>query len=157
AIRAEEREAAVDRVKTMDDVIAETVSGQRIVATLLACFAGLALILASLGLYGVLTFAFAARLPELAIRSALGSTPRALIYLVGREGIALVVAGLGIGFVAMVPVQSLLKQFIFDAGPLNVYVYAVVLATLLTVGVAAVFIPAVRASRIDPIRILRAE
>src|SRR5438105_9332249 len=79
AIRTEEREAAVDRVRTMDDVIAETVSAQRIVAGLLASFAVLAVVLASVGLYSVLTFTVAARLPELAIRAALGSTPSALV------------------------------------------------------------------------------
>jgi putative ABC transport system permease protein len=155
AIRTEEREAAVDRARAMDDVIAETVSAQRIVATLLASFAVLALILASLGLYGVLTFTVAARLPELAIRAALGSTPRALVALVGREGIALVAVGLGIGLAAMVPLQPLLKRFIFDVGPLSASLSAVVLSILVSVGAAAVSVPALRVARIDPIRILR--
>jgi putative ABC transport system permease protein len=157
AIRTEEREAAVDRVRTMDDVIAETVSAQRIVATLLASFAVLALVLASVGLYSVLTFTVAARLPELAIRAALGSTPRALVGLVGREGVALIAVGLAIGLAAMVPLHPLLKQFIFDVGPLSASLYAAVLSILLTVGVVAVAIPALRVARIDPIRVLRGE
>jgi putative ABC transport system permease protein len=156
-IRTGEREAAVDRVRTMDDVIADTVSAQRIVATLLACFAALALVLASLGLYSVLTFMVAARLPELAIRAALGCTPRALVGLVGREGIALVAAGLGVGLAAMLPLQPLLRRFIFDVGPLSVVLCAAVLSILLFVGVTSVAVPALRAARIDPIRILRAE
>jgi len=157
AIGTEEREAAVDRVRSMDDAIAETVSAQRIVATLLACFAALALVLASVGLYSVLTFTVAARLPELALRAALGATPRGLIALVGREGIALVAVGLGIGLVAMIPLQGLLRQFIFDVAPLDAPLYGAVLSILLAVGVAAVAIPAWRAARIDPIRILRGE
>jgi putative ABC transport system permease protein len=157
AIAAEEREAAVDRVRPMDDVIADTVSAQRIVATLLACFAVLALVLASLGLYSVLTFTVAARLPELAIRAALGSTPRGLIALVSREGIALIAVGLGLGLAAMIPLQGLLRRFIFDVAPLNGPLCAAVLAILLAVGATAVAVPAFRASRIDPIRILRGE
>jgi putative ABC transport system permease protein len=157
AVRTEEREAAIDRVQTMDDVIAETVSAQRIVAALLASFAVLALVLACVGLCSVLTFMVAARLPELAIRAALGSTPRALVGLVGREGVVLIASGLGIGLAAMVPLQPLLKQFVFDVDPLSASLCAAVLSILLTVGVITVAVPAWRAARIDPIRILRGE
>ena len=129
-LRSEEREAAVDRVRTMDDVIAETVSAQRIVAALLASFGVLALVLASLGLDGLLSFAVAARLPEFAIRAALGSTPRALIARVGREGIALVAVGCAIGLAVMVPLQPLLKRFVFDVGPLSVALGAAVFSIL---------------------------
>jgi putative ABC transport system permease protein len=157
AIGAEDREAAIDRVMSMDDVIAGTVSAQRIAASLLACFAVLALVLASVGLYSVLTFTVAARLPELAIRAALGSTPRGLLGLVGREGVALIVAGLAVGLAAMIPLQGVLKQYVYDAAELSAAWCAAVLAILLAVGVAAVALPALRAARIDPIRILRGE
>jgi putative ABC transport system permease protein len=157
AIRTEEPEAAVDRVMTMEEVIADSVSAQRIVATLLVCFAVLALLLASLGLYSVLTFTVVARLPELAIRAALGSTPRALVALVGGEGIALVAVGVGIGFAGMVPLQPLLNRFILDVGPLSAPLCAAVLAILLAIGAAAVAVPAWRAARVDPIRVLRGD
>jgi ABC-type antimicrobial peptide transport system permease subunit len=157
AIRTEEPEAAVDRVMTMEEVIADSVSAQRIVATLLACFAVLALLLASLGLYSVLTFTVVARLPELAIRAALGSTPRGLVGLVGGEGIALVAVGVGIGLAGMVPLQPLLNRFILDVGPLSAPLCAAVLAILLAIGTAAVAVPAWRAGRIDPIRFLRGD
>jgi predicted permease len=157
AIRTEEPEAAVDRVMTMQDVIADSVSAQRIVATLLVCFAVLALVLASLGLYSVLTFTVVARLPELAIRAALGATPRGLVGLVGREGIALVAVGVGIGLAAMAPLQPLLNRFFLDVGPLSAPLFAAVLSILLAVGVTAVAVPALRAARIDPIRVLRGD
>jgi putative ABC transport system permease protein len=157
AIGAVEREAAVDRVMSMDDVISGTVSAQRIVATLLACFAVLALLLATLGLYSVLTFTVTARMPELAIRAALGSTPRGLLALVGREGVALVAIGLGTGLAAMVPLQGVLRRYVLDSAELSATLCAAVLAMLLAVGTAAVIFPALRAARIDPIRILRGE
>jgi len=157
AIAAEEREAAVDRIQTMDNVIADTVSAQRIVATLLASFAVLALLLAGVGLYGVLTFTATARLPELAIRAALGSTPRGLAGLVGQEGGALVACGLAIGFAAMLPLYPLVRRFIFEVGPLSVSVCGAVGTILVAIAVLAVAIPAFRAARIDPMRILRGE
>jgi len=157
AIRSDEPEAALDRVKTMDEVVADSVSAQRIVGTLLACFAALALILASLGLYSLVTFTVIARLPELAIRSALGSTPLALAGLAGREGLALVLAGLGIGMAAIVPLHGLLSHYVDDAGRLSAAVLGAVLLLMLVTGVSAVIFPALRAARIDPTRILRSE
>jgi len=157
AIHSEEPEAAVDHVKTMDEVVADSVSAQRIVATLLLCFAGLALVLAGLGLYSLVTFTAAARLPELAIRGALGATPRALIQLVGREGMALVAAGLITGLVAMIPLRPLLTKYVFEVTPVSLPAFVLVLLVLLAVGGAAVLVPAIRAVRTDPIRVLRQE
>jgi ABC-type antimicrobial peptide transport system permease subunit len=155
ALRTEEPDAALDHVKSMDDVVSDSVSAQRIVATLLLCFAVLALVLASLGLYSLVTFSVVARLPELAIRSALGSTPGALVALVGREGIALVAAGLGIGLAAVVPLRPLLTKFVFDVGQIGALVFGAVLLTLSICAAVAVAVPALRAARIDPIRVLR--
>jgi len=157
AIHSEEPEAAVDHVKTMDEVVADSVSAQRIVATLLLCFAGLALVLAGLGLYSLVTFTAVARLPELAIRGALGASPRALIQLVGREGVALVAAGLVTGLAAMIPLRPLLTKYVFEVSPIGVPAFGLVLLVLLAVGGVAVLVPALRAVRIDPIRVLRQE
>lgn len=105
----------------------------------------------------MLSFAVVARLTELAIRAALGSIPRALIARVRREGIALVAVGCAMGLAAMVPLQPLLKRFVFDVGALTVALGAAGLSILFVVGLAAVAVPALRAARIDPIRILREE
>ena len=75
----------------------------------------------------------------------------------GREGIALIVAGLALGVMAMVPLESVVKKYVFDAAALTPALYAAALAILLAVGAVAVVVPGLRAARIDPIRILRGE
>ena len=129
-IRKEEREAAVDRVRTVDAVISETVSAQRILAALVAAFAALALVLARLG---------------------------GLVRLLAREGAALVVIGLATGLAAMIVLQPVLQRLIIDAGPLSVPLGGAVVAFLFLVGMIAVAFPAICAARIDPVRHLRAE
>jgi predicted permease len=157
AIHSEEPGAAVDHVETMDEVVADSVAAQRIVATLLLCFAGLALLLAGLGLYSLVTFTAVARLPELAIRGALGASPRALVQLAGREGVALVAAGLVSGFVALIPLRPLIAKYVFDVSPIGLAAFGLVLLVLLAVGGVAVQVPAVRAVRADPVQVLRQE
>jgi len=141
----------------MDEVVADSVSAQRIVATLLLCFAGLALVLAGLGLYSLVTFTVVARLPELAICGALGASPRALVQLVAREGVALVAAGLITGLAAMIPLRPLFTKYVFEVSPISLPAFGLVLLILLAVGGVAVLVPALRAVRIDPIRVLRQE
>ncbi|HEV2687819.1 MAG TPA: FtsX-like permease family protein, partial [Bryobacteraceae bacterium] len=157
AVRAEEPEAALDRVKTMEDVVSDTVSAQRIVASLLLSFAALALVVASVGLYSLVTFTVVARLPEFAIRSALGSTPGNSMALMGREGMTLVIAGLGAGLAATIPLRPLLTRFVFDVGSVSVPVFGGVALILLVVGAVAISVPSLRILRMDPVSILRRE
>ncbi|MBV9764820.1 MAG: ABC transporter permease [Acidobacteriaceae bacterium] len=157
AISRNEQDAVISHVRTMDDVVSDSVSYQRIVAALLMCFAILALTLAALGVYGIVSYVVAARTPELAIRTALGSTPSALVALVARQGMGLVAAGLAIGFAAMIPVSSLLADFLYGVHGINVPVFGVVLGILFMASGIAVLVPAMRSARIDPIRALRQE
>ena len=157
AISSHEQDAVISHVRTMEDVVYDSISYQRIVAALLVCFAILALTLAALGIYGIVSYVVAARTPELAIRTALGSTPTALVVLVARQGIGLIAAGLALGFAAMIPVSSLLADFLYGVHRLNVPVFGTVLGILFMVGGAAVLAPAIRSARIDPIRALRQE
>jgi putative ABC transport system permease protein len=157
AVRAQEQDAAVDRIMTMEDVVADSLSAQRIVAALLVCFAVLAVVIASLGLYSLVAFTVVARLPELAIRSALGSTPAELVGLVSRDGVSLILTGLVIGFGAALPLRPLVTRFVIDVGHVNASVFSAVLLISLAVGAGALTIPALRAARIDPLRILRRE
>lgn len=156
-ISRNEQDAVISQVRTMDDVVSDSISYQRIVAALLMCFAILALTLAALGIYGIVSYVVAARTPELAIRTALGSTPSALVALVARQGMGLVAAGLAIGFAAMIPVSSLLADFLYGVHRINIPVFGAVLCVLFIVGGVAVLAPAMRSARIDPIRALRQE
>jgi predicted permease len=157
AISGHEQDAVVSHVRTMDDVVSDSISYQRIVAALLACFAILALTLAALGIYGIVSYVVAARTPELAIRTALGCTPAALVALVARQGMGLVAAGLAIGFAAMIPVSSLLADFLYGVHRVNIPVFGAVLGILFMAAGIAVLAPAIRSARIDPIRALRQE
>jgi len=156
-ISGHEQDAVISHVRTMDNVVSDSISYQRIVAALLVCFAILALMLAALGIYGMVSYVVSARTPELAIRTALGSTPAALVALVGRQGMGLVAAGLAFGFAAMVPVSSLLAEFLYGVHGVNIPVFGAVLGILFMAGGIAVLAPAMRSARIDPIRELRQE
>ncbi len=156
-ISSNEQDAVITHIRTMDDVVSDSVSYQKIVAALLTCFATLALTLAALGIYGIVSYVVAARTPELAIRTALGSTPTALVALVVRQGMGLVAAGLAIGFAAMIPVSSLLANFLYGVHRIDIPVFGAVLGILLMAGGIAVLAPALRSARIDPIRALRQE
>jgi putative ABC transport system permease protein len=157
AVRAQEPEAAIDRIKTMDEVVVDSLSAQRIIAGLLSSFAVLALVIAALGLYGLIAFTVISRLPELAIRSVLGSSPITLLRLVSRDGVSLMAAGATIGFATAISLRPLLARFVFDVGQLNAQVFFAALFILIVVGCAAGAVPILRAVRIDPIRILRRE
>jgi putative ABC transport system permease protein len=155
AISSDEQDAVVSHVSMMDDVISDSISYQKIVAALLVCFAILALTLAALGVYGIVSYIVATRTSELAIRAALGSTPTGLTGLVARQGLGLVAAGLAIGFAATIPVNSLLADFLYDTRQINIPVFGAVLGILFIAGGVAVVGPAMRSARIDPIRALR--
>jgi putative ABC transport system permease protein len=156
-VQSADRDAAIDRVRTMDEVVAESVSNQRIVTTLLMSFGILALALAALGVYSLVAYSVVLRTPELAIRAALGSTPSALVRLVGREGLTLVGIGLVVGVAATVPAGTALATSVFGISRIGLPVLTSAVATLLLTGGLATLIPAVRTARIDPLRALREE
>jgi ABC-type antimicrobial peptide transport system permease subunit len=141
----------------MDDVVVDSVSNQRIIATLLTAFGLLALGLSALGIYSLVAYAIAARTPELAIRAALGSSPAALVRLVGGDGFVLIAIGLALGIAATVPVGSALAKSLFGVGRVSLSTLAGVVAVLGLTGGLATLLPAIRTARIDPVRALRQE
>jgi putative ABC transport system permease protein len=125
--------------------------------TLLSAFALLALLLASLGLYGVLSYAVTQRTNEIGVRMALGATSRNILLSFSKRGLALTLAGLGIGLVLAVMASRLMTTLFYGFRPDYVPAVTVVSILLLTVAALASLVPARRASRIDPMVALQHE
>jgi ABC-type antimicrobial peptide transport system permease subunit len=141
----------------MQQVLEESVSGRRFQMVLTDAFAAIALALASLGIYGVVSFAVARRTPEIGIRVALGARPRQLVAMVIREGMAPVIAGLAAGLGGALLIGRLLASQLFGISPRDPLTFSVVAVVLIGVAACACWIPARRALRINPITALRFE
>jgi ABC-type antimicrobial peptide transport system permease subunit len=122
---------------------------------LLAVFAGMALLLAAAGIYGVIAYAVNQRTHELGIRAALGASAGSLQRLVFRSGMRLAGIGLAIGFVASLGLTRLLQAILYGVGPRDPLTIVVVAVVLAAVAAAACFVPARRATKVDPIVALR--
>lgn len=146
---------ALRDVATMSSVIADSIARERFYMQLLSAFATLALLLAVVGLYGVIGNAVAQRTHEIGIRVALGATPRAVRELVGRQALLLTVLGLVLGIAASVAVARLLGTLLYGVSPLDPASYAVGVGILLAGALIAVWLPVRRATRVDPLVALR--
>jgi putative ABC transport system permease protein len=147
----------VSDVQTMDDIIDLAVSDRRQLMTLLGAFAALALLLASVGLYGVLAYAVTQRSREIGLRMALGATDVSVTALFVRQGLTLTGIGLAIGVAASFVAAQSLKTALYGVTATNPTTLAAVAAVLTLVALLACSIPARRASRVDPIVVLREE
>ena len=141
----------------LEDVVGASIAQQRFSMTLLSVFAGLALVLASVGLYGVISYSVTQRTRELGIRSALGANRASLLGLVLGQGMKLSLAGIAAGLVAALALTRLLRSMLYGVGPSDPFVFSMVAALLAVVALAACWAPARRASRIDPLEALREE
>jgi putative ABC transport system permease protein len=146
---------AVARMALMEERVSDAVAPQRFSATLLAAFAGGALLLAGIGLYGLLAFTVAQRRRELGVRIALGADARTVIGLVLGEGAALVATGLVLGLLGALAVARLLTSFLFGIDQYDVVAFAVAPLVLTAVTLLACGLPALRAARVDPLLALR--
>ncbi|HTY05936.1 MAG TPA: ABC transporter permease [Gemmatimonadales bacterium] len=144
-------------VRTMDDLLVASLAQRRFDLELLAGFAGAALLLAALGLYGVIAYSVAQRTQEIGVRMALGAARRTVVGLVIRDGLWLTGAGLGIGLVFAALVSRVLQSQLYGVGTLDPVAYASVTLVFVAVALAASYIPARRAAGVDPIVALRTE
>jgi predicted permease len=144
-------------LQSMEDAVGESVSQPRFYTMLLGAFAGVALVLAAVGVYGVISYGVSLRARELGIRVALGATGNRIVGLVLRQGIALTVSGLALGLVTAALVTRAVTTMLFGVASLDPVTYAAVPLVLLAVAALACWIPARRASRIDPVVTMRAE
>lgn len=145
----------VQNFKSMDYVAAAALGPQRFEASLLALFAAAALLLAGLGVYGVVAYAVSRRTQEIGIRSALGARPGALAVEVIRQAMSPVVIGLGIGVAAALAAGRLVASLLYAVAPSDPPTIAAVAAALLAAGALAAWLPARRAARTDPAAALR--
>jgi putative ABC transport system permease protein len=145
------------QAKTMTRHLAAMVLPARLGAIAFTLFAGLALALAVLGVYGVVSYAVARRTREVGIRLAVGASPRGVVTLLMREGITLVVIGAVIGLALGLAVTRLLESLLFGVRVGDPLTFVGAPLLLLAVGAVASFLPARRASRVDPARVLKVE
>jgi predicted permease len=145
----------VDDVVSLEDHIARSLVQQNLIARLASFFGLLALLLASIGLYGVLSYSVARRRNEIGIRMALGASTHDVLKVVLRSGMALTVIGLIIGVAGSLALTRLVSTLLFGVKPTDVTTFVVVSLTLLVVALVACYIPARRATRVDPLIALR--
>jgi predicted permease len=142
-------------VLSMDDVIAQSMSPQRFNLLLLASFAGLALVLAAVGIYGVLSYTVRRRVREIGIRMALGASHSDVLKMVVSDGMKPILIGVVMGLAAAFALSRLVASLVFGVHPTDPLTFSAVALILITVGVLANIVPAYRATRIEPVRTLR--
>jgi putative ABC transport system permease protein len=157
AVNAMDPTLAVRDVRPLDEVVASSLAPRRLALGLASCFAAVALLLAALGIYGVLAYTVAARTRELGVRLALGASPVGVLLLVVRQGTVWAALGLAIGVGGAIAFGRLLAGMLYGVGPMDAATYMLVVLTVLAVVGMACLVPARRATRVDPLTCIRAE
>ncbi|HWF48568.1 MAG TPA: ABC transporter permease [Bryobacteraceae bacterium] len=157
AIRDVNKNQAITDIKTLEEVKSESLGGNRLRTYLLVVFAGLALLLAAIGLFGVISYTVTQRIHELALRAALGASGFDLLQLVLQNGLALTVIGLVIGLAGSFGLTHLLASLLFQVSPRDPFSLMSAAMILAAVAIAASVLPALRATRVDPMVALRYE
>jgi putative ABC transport system permease protein len=156
-VDARDPEIPVDPLVRMDDIVAESLTPQRVTTVTLTTFSLIALLLASLGLYGVLTHYVAQRTQEIGVRMALGANAGRVVAHVLRRSVSMVLPGLAVGLLVSLASTKLIAQFLYGVPPADPVTFTVVSVLLLAVAFTASAWPAWRAGHIDPIQALRGE
>ena len=147
----------VARVVPYDDLIRESVGDKRLLTLVLGVFAVVALVVGAIGVFGVVSFAVSRRTREIGIRMALGATRGTVRRAVFGRGMSLVTGGIFLGVVAALGLTRFLRDFLFEVGTTDPVTFAGVAALLAMVAATAIAGPAIRATRVDPVRVLREE
>ena len=159
ALRRDERGASGDQtlyeVRSMEQLVSASLARQRFLLLLFGVFAGLALALACIGIYGVLSYLTSERVPEMGVRMALGANAGDVVRLVLRQSLAVIFAGVFAGALGAFAAARVLLKFVPGTRPLDPATLLVMTAVLLIAALSASFLPARRASRVDPMNALR--
>ena len=154
-IAALDPDQAVANIRTMDEMVSTAVTSRRFSTFLFALFAVLALLLTAVGLYGVISYTVARRRGEMGLRMALGATRARLLRMIVGQGLRTTVAGLALGLGAAAALRKLLESMLYGVGPLDPWTFGAVPVALLCVAALACYLPARRASGVDPAKALR--
>jgi putative ABC transport system permease protein len=157
AIASVDKNVPLTRIRTMEEVASQTVTQPRFRATLVSAFAGLALVLAAVGVFGVLAFSVSQRTREFGIRMALGARSREILALVLRRGLAIAGSGVAAGLAGAIALTRFLETLLFGVTALDPVTFLGSIAVLLLVALAACAAPAIRAGRTNPAVALRSE
>jgi ABC-type antimicrobial peptide transport system permease subunit len=156
-VQAVDATIPVFNVRYMDEVVAAHLSQRKFALKLLGIFAGAALLLASIGIYGVMAYTFSQRTNEIGIRMAMGARREDVLRLVLGEGVVLLVAGLGAGVSGALVLTRFLRTMLFEVKPADPATFAAIAILLTLVALAACVVPARRATNIEPLTALRHE
>jgi len=157
AVRTTDRNATIDAIHTMEQMVGYSTARQRFYAVLLGAFGGVAGLLAAIGIYGVLAYAIVQRTQEIGIRMALGAERRQVLALVMRRGVALAGTGIVVGLIGAFAGARYLQSMLFGVEPRDPSTFAAVAIGFAAVAAAAAYLPARRATKVDPIVALRVE
>ena len=157
AVRSVDNEQPIFNIKTMEQVLSDSVALPRLSTALLAAFAGIALILASIGIYGLVSYSVTQRTHEIGIRMALGARPGQVLQMILRQGVVLAVVGVAIGLAGAYAATKLLASLLYGVSASDPMTFAVVPLLLIFVTLLASYVPARKAMEVDPIIALRQE
>jgi putative ABC transport system permease protein len=157
AIWAVDKDQPVANIDTMDHIVSEAIARQRFSMLLLGIFAGLALVLAAVGIYGVMSYSVAQRTHEIGIRMALGARRADVLQMTVKQGLKLVSAGMILGLAAAFLLTRVLASLLYGISATDPITFLGISLVLLAVAMLASYIPALRATKVDPIIALRAQ
>jgi putative ABC transport system permease protein len=157
AVLAVDPDQPISNVRIMDELIGDSIGNRRILSLLLSVFAALALILATVGIYGVMSYGVRERFREFGIRMTFGANRVTLLQMILGQGMVLAVGGILIGLVGSLALTRLLRSQLYEVGTFDPATLTLVVTLLLGVAAISIFVPANRASRVDPMTTLRME
>ena len=157
ATQSIDKDQPVDKIATMRSLVNSSIAPRRFYMQLLGSFAGMAFILAAIGIYGLVSYSVAQRTREIGIRMALGAKRNDVLRLVLSEGFKLTIIGLVLGLVGAFAATKVLRNLLFEVKPTDPFTFIAVSLSLLVVALLACYIPARRATKVDPLEALRYE
>ena len=156
AVAQADRQQPISRIRSIEEILSDSLAPRRFNTWIVGLFAATALLLAAIGIYGVMAFAVTSRARELGVRSALGATPRELITMILRQGLWLTLAASAIGMAAAFALTRFMAAMLFNVTARDPWTYAAVAGLLAAVAMIATLVPAWRVMRVNPLSVLRA-